>query len=334
MWLRLQRLFLMTTSTYFQYPVDLNGCGGSLVAPNVVLTAAHCDPSGNGLVGENALVGAYERQDDKNNGEFISIQAQAIHPNYDDGTVDNDFMLLRLSKSSPNTPVPINSNGNNPDTNSGGDTLTVIGVGATSQGGNSANTLQEVDVVSVSQSQCLSAYSPLYGPNAITDNMFCAGVPQGGKDSCQGDSGGPIFDSSGAQVGVVSWGEGCALAGFPGVYARVSEASNWIENVVCNQWGLATAQICGGNGGGDDGDNNNGGGGGGGDQSCSKNQIDFDFAFTTDTYGYETKWEVQDAGGKVVARGENYGNDQSYREQTCLADGCYTLTIYDEYGDG
>lgn len=58
--------------------------------------------------------------------------------------------------------------------------------------------------------------------------MICAG--EKGKDSCQGDSGGPMVDSAGKQVGVVSWGIGCALAGYPGVYARVSTYADWISS--------------------------------------------------------------------------------------------------------
>lgn len=80
--------------------------------------------------------------------------------------------------------------------------------------------------------------------------MFCAGFPEGGKDSCQGDSGGPIVrvDDNGihTQVGVVSWGYGCALEGLPGVYADVVSAMSWIRGVVCNTntgWGLS-APFC------------------------------------------------------------------------------------------
>lgn len=63
--------------------------------------------------------------------------------------------------------------------------------------------------------------------------MFCAGFPEGGKDSCQGDSGGPVVDENRVQVGIVSWGEGCALAGKPGVYAKVShpDVKRFIETV-------------------------------------------------------------------------------------------------------
>jgi len=60
-----------------------------------------------------------------------------------------------------------------------------------------------------------------------------------------------------------------------------------------------------------------------------------DFKFTTDGYGYETTWEVADSNGNKLASGDNYGNDQPYREQECFDDSeCYKLTIYDEYGDG
>uniref|UniRef100_A0A8D0ADB2 trypsin n=1 Tax=Sander lucioperca TaxID=283035 RepID=A0A8D0ADB2_SANLU len=79
-------------------------------------------------------------------------------------------------------------------------------------------TLQEVSVPLVSITQCNAAYG------IITSNMICAGLPAGGKDSCQGDSGGPLVTKSGStwvQVGVVSFGKGCALPGYPGVYTRM-----------------------------------------------------------------------------------------------------------------
>ena len=59
--------------------------------------------------------------------------------------------------------------------------------------------------------------------------MICAGLTEGGKDSCQGDSGGPMVDSEGRQVGVVSWGYGCAYPGYPGVYAEVSAFIDFIN---------------------------------------------------------------------------------------------------------
>ena len=68
--------------------------------------------------------------------------------------------------------------------------------------------LHEVKVPVVSKSECNKGYG-----GAIVDTMICAGFRQGGKDSCQGDSGGPLIigaPSSRKQVGIVSWGEGCA----------------------------------------------------------------------------------------------------------------------------
>lgn len=65
-----------------------------------------------------------------------------------------------------------------------------------------------------------------YGENDIADSMICAGVV--GKDSCQGDSGGPMF-KNGAHVGIVSWGRGCAAAGYPGVYTQTSYFIDWIN---------------------------------------------------------------------------------------------------------
>merc|ERR1712243_316649 len=71
--------------------------------------------------------------------------------------------------------------------------------------------------------------SPGEFPHQITDSMICAGLDQGGKDSCQGDSGGPFM--CGNQLsGVVSWGYGCAEAGYPGVYTQTSYFIDWINS--------------------------------------------------------------------------------------------------------
>ena len=153
----------------FYFSVDLNGCGASLIAPDVVLSAAHCDPTGSNLIGWSALVGAYDTYDDSRYGEFVSISDEVIHPNYDDWTVNNDFMLLKLAKSVSTPVVGLNKDPNNPNTSQGGTMLTVIGVGATSEGGYGSDVLLKVDVPSVSDNTCAELGI------GITDSMFCAG---------------------------------------------------------------------------------------------------------------------------------------------------------------
>ena len=96
-------------------------------------------------------------------------------------------------------------------------------------GGSATNNLQYVRVPAITNAQCNAAYG-----GSITDTMICAGYPGvGGKDACQGDSGGPFVcnDNGNAVIaGVVSWGNGCALADYPGVYARTTSALSWIQN--------------------------------------------------------------------------------------------------------
>ena len=115
----------------------------------------------------------------------------------------------------------------------------------------------EVEVDIVSKSECNSDYS-----GQITDNMVCAS--RSGKDSCQGDSGGPLIVKGGdvsadVQVGVVSWGNGCADPNFPGVYARVSSKISWIKEQIASGT-RPDNNNDGDNGGGSD--NNDGGGSG------------------------------------------------------------------------
>ena len=102
--------------------------------------------------------------------------------------------------------------------------------------------LRKVDLPLQSAALC----SSLLG-NDFTGNMLCAGVQQGGLDSCQGDSGGPLVSSSGSgrvQVGVVSWGLGCALPGKPGVYTRISRYLDWIRKTT-GVSSLGTASLSG-----------------------------------------------------------------------------------------
>ena len=95
-------------------------------------------------------------------------------------------------------------------------------------GGSSTDTCQYVRVPVITNAACNNAYV-----GDITDSMICAGYPgEGGKDACQGDSGGPFVcnhEGKAVVAGVVSWGNGCVLVDFPGVYARTTYVLDWIK---------------------------------------------------------------------------------------------------------
>ena len=198
-------------------------CGASLVTAGWVLTAAHCL---RGQTAGNVYATAGDHRINTNEGTEQSRRGSRIfiHPNYDAASYDNDIALLKVSSNfALNTRVATTSIGGLPGS---GSALTVIGWGTTREGGGGANTLRKVNVTLQSAPSCSAAY-----PGQITSSMFCAGEAGGGKDSCQGDSGGPIF-VSGRQVGVVSWGNGCARAGLYGVYANAANFSAWIQDTI------------------------------------------------------------------------------------------------------
>lgn len=112
-----------------------------------------------------------------------------------------------------------------------GDKMNVLGWGVTSAGGNQASEyLMAAEVIYNNDLECVQNYSSVYP--VYTCGMCCASEP--GRDSCQGDSGGPLVLAYGDlpmpyQVGIVSWGYGCAQPGYPGVYTKVSKYLGWIR---------------------------------------------------------------------------------------------------------
>jgi trypsin len=204
-------------------------CGGSLIAKNVVLSAAHCQGGDYDI--------ALGRHDTSTGGQIIQVDREVPHEDYDDSTTDHDFMLIFLA-----TPATLEENevglvrlNNDPSLPAAGDIVTVMGWGVT-ETGELSDVLMEVDVDVITNEDCEISSDGTDNYNGqITENMLCA--KDKGEDSCQGDSGGPLvaLGDTPTQVGVVSWGIGCADPNFPGVYSRVSQAYDWIACEVCKE---------------------------------------------------------------------------------------------------
>lgn len=175
----------------------------------------------------DVYVGAYIAQSTSYGAQKRTIVQRRRHPLFNPRSLEYDYLVMKLNKPVTSiTPVTLNSNPSYPYANQ---VLTVIGFGVTQQGGFESNVLMQVNVDYVNSQTCNSDY----GGGIFSNLMICAGVPQGGKDSCQGDSGGPLLDANNVQVGIVSFGDGCALANYPGVYGRVSGGIDWIKEQIC-----------------------------------------------------------------------------------------------------
>ena len=147
-----------------------------------------------------------------------------------------DMMLLKLHGPVPDWIPRVQLNNNN-TLPLDGDAVTVIGMGRLDEDAKLGfpTVLQEVNVSVTEYETCNS--EEMYRGFIDDPTMICAAVPNGGQDACFGDSGGPLLqeqeDGVWTQVGVVSFGVGCARADRPGVYTRVSMAYDWIQDMIC-----------------------------------------------------------------------------------------------------
>jgi trypsin len=206
-------------------------CGGALIKENYVLTAGHCV----NFLGPRlpqVVIGSQTHTATEAGAELHNVRKIILHPGFlsTDEYLSHDFALLELDTPSARTPVSLIEESQSPFEINNGEIL-AMGWGRLAEGAAPSTTLMEVKLPLVTKETCSAAY-----PNILDSSMICAGVPQGGIDTCQGDSGGPIVaknaEGKEVQVGVVSWGSGCARPNMYGVYANVALASNWIaENI-------------------------------------------------------------------------------------------------------
>ncbi|XP_052894681.1 trypsin-7-like [Anopheles moucheti] len=199
-------------------------CGGSIITRRWILTAGHCIDDTIPRYMQVRVGSSFYSE----NGTLHNVQSYHAHPDHVPYSWIMDYALLKLEDSlvfsTAVQPIALASHPN--------DLLydldcVVAGWGRTLNTEEKFDQLRTVEIPLVSRTLCNIAYE-----GKVDMSMICAGdYVNGGKGSCAYDSGGPLV-CAGIQVGIVSWGKGCALPGYPGVYSSVLYGRKWIDNVI------------------------------------------------------------------------------------------------------
>ena len=207
-------------------------CGGVAVGPRTVVTAAHCIgsetlgvddwrklPDLRVIAGRTDLAGAA--------GEELRLSDVWVNPAFDPATNASDVAVITLDQALPTgSTLPMAQPSDTADYRSGTQ-AEVYGWGDTTGHGDYPTGLRTAPVTIFADTVCEQAYPGGTTGTYLPASMVCAGAQEGGRDACQGDSGGPLV-VGGRLMGLVSWGNGCAQAAYPGVYTRVSAVESLV----------------------------------------------------------------------------------------------------------
>ena len=214
-----------------------NICAGTLIDERTILTAAHCLYDSDKIeISASDITVSIGVHDIRSNSTDSTITQTKIHSGYDLTTTvsSNDIALLRLTTSTENITTVDRASVTSTNTAVSFESeTTLLGWGLTTLSepddeatGNLSNILQQVNLPLQTDTGCEANTVSIFDAST----MICAGDDDGGEGACNGDSGGPLLLSSGEQVGIVSWGSGCASAGNPSVFTRLAVYDDWIEN--------------------------------------------------------------------------------------------------------